>query len=78
MELKQKKIAVTDGCGYDNLMMRELLMEHARLAHVEKFVAIGTVCSHPTLVPVRFGIRASTDWNRACARQSNGFFPNPT
>src|SRR5512145_3010137 len=31
---------------YDNLMMGAQLMEAARLAGVEKFVAIGTVCAY--------------------------------
>src|SRR5919201_2247219 len=31
---------------YDNLMMGAQLMEQARLHGVEKFVAIGTVCSY--------------------------------
>ena len=39
---------------YDNLMMSVQLMEHARLAGVEKFVAIGTVCAYPKFTPVPF------------------------
>jgi GDP-L-fucose synthase len=40
---------------YDNLMMGALLMEQARLAGVEKFVGLGTVCCYPkhTSVPFR-------------------------
>ena len=39
---------------YDNLMMGSLVLEHARLAAVEKFVAIGTICSYPKYTPVPF------------------------
>lgn len=39
---------------YDNLMMGVQLMETARLAGVEKFVAIGTVCAYPKYTPVPF------------------------
>jgi len=39
---------------YDNLMMGVQLMEAARLAGVEKFVAIGTVCAYPKFTPVPF------------------------
>jgi GDP-L-fucose synthase len=39
---------------YDNLMMGALLMEHARQAGVEKFVAIGTICAYPKFTPVPF------------------------
>lgn len=39
---------------YQNLMMGALLMEHARLAGVEKFVAIGTICAYPKFTPVPF------------------------
>jgi len=39
---------------YDNLMMGVGLMEQARLAGVAKFVAIGTVCAYPKIVPVPF------------------------
>jgi GDP-L-fucose synthase len=46
---------------YDNLVMGTHLMEHARLAGVEKFVAIGTICSYPKHTPVPF---KETDlWN---------------
>ncbi|WP_432776572.1 GDP-L-fucose synthase [Brevibacillus gelatini] len=39
---------------YDNLMMGTQLMEQARLFGVEKFVAIGTICSYPKFAPVPF------------------------
>lgn len=39
---------------YDNLMMGALLIEHARLAGIEKFVSIGTICSYPKYTPVPF------------------------
>jgi GDP-L-fucose synthase len=40
---------------YKNLLMGVQLMEQARLAEVEKFVAVGTICSYPkhTQVPFR-------------------------
>ena len=39
---------------HDNLMMGVQLVEQARLHGVEKFVALGTVCSYPKLTPVPF------------------------
>jgi GDP-L-fucose synthase len=39
---------------YDNLIMGAQLMEQARLFHVAKFVALGTVCSYPKFAPVPF------------------------
>lgn len=39
---------------YDNLMMGAQLMEQGRLAGVEKFVSIGTVCAYPKFAPVPF------------------------
>jgi GDP-L-fucose synthase len=39
---------------YDNLIMGVQLIEHARLAGVAKFVAVGTVCSYPKFAPVPF------------------------
>ncbi len=39
---------------YQNLVMGALLMEHARRAGVEKFVAIGTICAYPKFTPVPF------------------------
>lgn len=46
---------------YDNLMMSIQVMEQARSAGVEKFVAIGTVCSYPKWTPVPF--REEDLWN---------------
>ena len=39
---------------YDNLMMGTNLMEAARQAGVEKFVAVMTVCAYPKFTPVPF------------------------
>ena len=39
---------------YDNAVMGIQLMEAARRAGVEKFVAVGTVCAYPKLTPVPF------------------------
>ena len=39
---------------YDNAIMGIELMEQSRLAGVEKFVQIGTVCSYPKFTPVPF------------------------
>jgi GDP-L-fucose synthase len=39
---------------YENLLMGVQLMEEARLYGIEKFVAIGTVCSYPKYTPVPF------------------------
>lgn len=39
---------------YDNLMMGTQLMEASRLAGVQKFVAIGTICAYPKFTPVPF------------------------
>ena len=46
---------------YDNLMMGAQLMEAARQADVEKFVAIGTICAYPKHTPVPFS--ESNLWN---------------
>jgi len=46
---------------YQNLMMGTQLMEQARLHGVEKFVAVGTVCSYPKHTPVPF--RESDLWS---------------
>ncbi|HEY3130067.1 MAG TPA: GDP-L-fucose synthase [Acidobacteriota bacterium] len=46
---------------YENLAMGSLLMEHARRAGVEKFVAIGTICAYPKYTPVPF--RETDLWN---------------
>lgn len=39
---------------YDNLIMGVELMEAARKSGVEKFVAVGTICSYPKFTPVPF------------------------
>ena len=39
---------------HDNIMMGVQLMEAARLAGVQKFVAVGTICSYPKFTPVPF------------------------
>ena len=39
---------------YDNLVMGIQLMEAARLAGVDKFVAVGTICAYPKHTPVPF------------------------
>ena len=46
---------------YDNAIMGIQLMEAARLALVDKFVQIGTVCSYPKFTPVPF--REEDLWN---------------
>jgi GDP-L-fucose synthase len=46
---------------YDNVMMGALVMEHARLAGVGKFVGVGTICAYPKLAPVPF--RETDLWN---------------
>ena len=46
---------------FDNLMMGVQLMEEARLAGVEKFVAIGTICAYPKFTPVPF--KEENLWN---------------
>jgi GDP-L-fucose synthase len=39
---------------YQNLVMGAVLMEQARIADVQKFVAIGTICAYPKFTPVPF------------------------
>ena len=39
---------------FDNLMMGVQLMEEARLAGTEKFVAVGTICAYPKITPLPF------------------------
>ena len=39
---------------YDNLMMGTQLMEEARKNCVEKFIALGTICSYPKFTPLPF------------------------
>lgn len=46
---------------YDNLIMGVELMEAARRAGVEKFVAIGTICAYPKFTPPPF--REEDLWN---------------
>ena len=46
---------------YKNLMMGAQLMEQGRLHEIEKFVAIGTVCSYPKFTPVPF--KEENIWN---------------
>jgi GDP-L-fucose synthase len=46
---------------YNNLLMGVHLLEHARLAGVEKFLVIGTICSYPKHTPVPF--REEDLWN---------------
>ena len=46
---------------YENLIMGVQLMEAARLAGVQKFVAIGTVCAYPKFTPVPF--KENDLWN---------------
>jgi GDP-L-fucose synthase len=46
---------------YDNLMMGAQLMHESWQAGVEKFVAVGTVCSYPKITPVPF--REEDLWN---------------
>jgi len=46
---------------YDNLMMGTQLMEYARRYRVNKFVAVGTICSYPKFTPVPF--REEDLWN---------------
>lgn len=46
---------------YDNLMMGAQLMEAGRLAGVEKFTAVGTICAYPKFAPVPF--REDDLWN---------------
>lgn len=46
---------------YDNLMMGVQMMEQGRRTGIEKFVAIGTVCSYPKFAPIPF--REEDIWN---------------
>jgi len=46
---------------YDNLVMGVHLMEEARRKEVDKFVAVGTVCSYPKHTPVPF--REANVWD---------------
>jgi GDP-L-fucose synthase len=46
---------------YDNAMMGIQLIEQGRLLGVEKFVALGTVCSYPKFAPVPFNEKSLWD-----------------
>jgi len=46
---------------YENLMMGVQLIDQARIRKIEKFVAIGTVCSYPKFTPVPF--KEDDIWN---------------
>lgn len=46
---------------YENLMMGVQLMEQARKRNLEKFVAVGTICSYPKNTPVPF--KEEDFWN---------------
>ena len=46
---------------YQNLHMGTMLMEHARLRGVSKFVGVGTICAYPKFTPVPF--REDDLWN---------------
>jgi GDP-L-fucose synthase len=46
---------------YDNAIMGIQMMEAARMAKVDKFVAVGTVCSYPKYTPVPF--KEEDIWN---------------
>jgi GDP-L-fucose synthase len=39
---------------YDNLIMGVELMEYARQRNISKFVALGTVCAYPKIIPIPF------------------------
>jgi GDP-L-fucose synthase len=46
---------------YENIMMGVQLIEGARLAGVEKFIQVGTICAYPKFTPVPF--REDDLWN---------------
>lgn len=46
---------------YENLMMGANMIEEGRKASIEKFVAVGTVCSYPKFTPVPF--KEENIWN---------------
>src|SRR5439155_26817461 len=46
---------------YENAIMGIHLIEEARLAGVEKFVCLGTICAYPKFAPVPF--RDANLWN---------------
>jgi GDP-L-fucose synthase len=39
---------------YDNLLMGTQLMNEAKKANIEKFIALGTICSYPKFTPIPF------------------------
>ncbi len=39
---------------YDNIIMGAMLMDEARKANIQKFVALGTICAYPKFTPVPF------------------------
>jgi len=47
--------------AYKNLIMGAQLIEQARLAGVERFLMVGTICSYPKFTPVPF--KESDIWN---------------
>jgi GDP-L-fucose synthase len=47
--------------AYENLVMGAMLLEYARQYGVEKFVAVGTICSYPKFAPIPF--REEDLWN---------------
>ena len=55
METVQEHAQLTPGeLFYDNIMMGTILMEESRKNGVEKFVALGTVCSYPKFAEIPF------------------------
>jgi len=46
---------------YDNILMGAYALEEARLAKIEKFVGIGTICSYPKYTPIPF--KEENLWN---------------
>jgi len=46
---------------YDNVMIGTQLLHEAYVRHIEKFVAIGTICAYPKFTPVPF--REEDLWN---------------
>lgn len=46
---------------YDNIIMGAQLMQVSRIAKVEKFVSIGTVCAYPNITPIPF--KEENLWN---------------
>lgn len=56
---------------YDNAIMGIQLMEAARQANVEKFVAIGTICAYPKFTPIPF--KEEDLWN-GYPEETNAFY----